>query len=138
MSLMNFESVEERNQRFLSEDTKAVLSDIDGTILYHYGSLEEIFRREDEPILLPGVMERFQECKDKGYCIYLMTARPRNMKNLTIKQLEKVGIWHFISDLWMGLPHGERILLNDEKPLGLPSARAIVVKRDKGLKDISI
>jgi phosphatidate phosphatase PAH1 len=138
ININDFESTEQRNQRFLSEDTKAILSDIDGSILYHYGSLEDIFKYENEPVLLPGVAEKFREWKKKGYVIYLMTARPQTMKSLTIRQLEKVGIYHMISGLWMGLPHGERILLNDTKPTGKPSGRFIELKRDKGLKDIDI
>jgi hypothetical protein len=37
-----------------------------------------------------------------------------------------------------GLPTGERILINDEKPSGLMTAIALNVSRDEGLGDVLV
>lgn len=119
---------------------KTIISDIDGTILNHVGSLHNIYRTTQH--VLPGVIEKFGEWKGKSYFIVLITARPESMRRFTELQLEKLGLYFDV--LVMGASHGERIVLNDEKPGGdgyeqMPvTASGITIKRDKGLGEVNV
>jgi hypothetical protein len=114
---------------------KTIFCDIDGTLLYHHGSLDAI-AHHPEPIVLDGVVEKMRLWYNLGCRIIVVTARPSSMEALTRFQLEKVGIPFHV--LLMDCTHGERVVINDEKPTGEPSARAVVVKRDKGFKDVNL
>jgi hypothetical protein len=59
------------------------------------------------------------------------------MRKFTEKQLEQAGI--FYDMLIMGIGGGVRVLINDYKPNSTEeTAVAIVVDRDKGIKNIEI
>jgi len=115
-----------------------VLCDIDGTILYHHGSIADI--KEYEAVLLEGTKEKLEEWNKLDYYIVLLTARPEDMRDMTIKDLERFELPY--DRLIMGLPNYCRVLINDEKPymmqdnINPDTARGIMVKRDKGIKDI--
>ena len=64
--------------------------------------------------------------------IILVTARPKYLKKVTIKFLEKHGIR--FDHIIFKLPRGERILVNDEKPGNIQTAFAWNVKRNEGFK----
>ena len=109
---------------------KTIFCDIDGTLLKHHGDqcLYNIMKKPPE--LLPNVIETIGCWKDNEYKIILTTGRPERMRNLTQEQLDTVGI--FYDMLIMGLPHGERIVINDSKPSLSSTAIGVVVERNKG------
>lgn len=112
---------------------KTIFSDIDGTII-------EQLRFEDldpnvAPIL-PGVKEKFDEWYEIGHYIVLTTARPEELREATIKQMETAGIRYH--QLVMGIGREERYLINNSAKLTPEISRAIgvPVKRDGGFSDI--
>lgn len=120
------------------EEAKTIITDIDGTILYHHGSLEDI--RNNEPILLEKVKDRFDEWISKDYVIVIMTARPESFREETEQTLDKFGLKYH--SLLMGMSHGERIIINDQKSYNgwedRVSCSAIEVKRNGGFADLNI
>lgn len=115
----------------LSNLPKTWLIDIDGVIFKHNLYLECKSQKTEK--VLPGVKEFFKKIP-KSDKIILLTSRSKKYKNYTITQLKKNKIrYDFII---FDLPVGERILINDIKPRGLKTAKAINVKRDKGLKGV--
>lgn len=117
---------------------KTIFCDIDGTILKHQGTLQEMGLAPAE--LLPGVAEKFNQWKAKAYTIILTTGRPESMRDVTQAQLESFGI--FYDMMIMGLSNGARVLINDVKPhgpqAGLPMAESFNVRRDRGLQDVNV
>lgn len=112
---------------------KTIFIDIDGTVLRHNGDLSK--QMLTPAIVLPEVMERFNEWNRKGYYIVLTTGRKECMREMTVKALLDNGI--FYDQLVMGLPRGERILINDTKPDMDQTARAFVVVRNEGIGKVS-
>lgn len=115
----------------LSTLPKTWLLDIDGTIVKHNGH-----KLTDKEQLLPevkNILERNIRIEDT---IILTTSRKDNESN-HIKELIK-DICKCNVKLVSQLPHGERILINDQKESGLNTAYAINVKRDNGLSNVSI
>lgn len=98
--------------------------DLDGTILEHDGYLNSGDR------VLPGVKEFYQRLP-KTDTIVILTARDHSVRSMTIDFLKSQGIWYSV--ILFGMPVGERILLNDQKPAGLITAIAVSLKRDQGL-----
>lgn len=109
----------------LSNLRKTWIFDLDGTIVVHNG-----YKRDGEKIL-PGVLDLFQKIKDDF--IIIITARDASERESTVQFLQKNGLRH--DQIIFGVPVGERILLNDEKPGGLITAHAVSLKRDIGLED---
>ncbi len=105
------------------------LIDLDGTILRHNGHLEGCEE------LLPGVKGFWDKIPTKDL-IVLLTARQAAYSKDTVDFLRSQGIRfdHIIFDL----PSGERVLLNDMKPSGLPTAHAINLERNDGLSEIRV
>jgi hypothetical protein len=103
--------------------------DLDGTIMKHKGN--DVVWGEDDEELLPGVKELW-ETIPKDDIIILVSARSGKYKNSALKLLEKENIRynHVIFDL----PRGERILVNDTKPLGLKTAIAWNLNRNQGFE----
>ena len=118
-----------------NEMKKTVFVDIDGCLIEHYGNLSVQISKD--PILLTGTIEKLNEWDAAGYKIILITGRRESARKITEKQLASVGI--FYDQLIMGLPRGERILINDKK-IGRnnPVARAIELTRNYGIGDIKI
>ena len=110
---------------------KTIFCDIDGTLLKHHGGLYPITQNEAE--ILPNVIDAISVWKGKDYKIILTTGRPESMRELTVEQLSSFGIFYDI--LIMGLPRGERIVINDSKPNGTKTATAINIERNKGLTE---
>ena len=113
---------------------KTVFIDIDGTVLKHNGDLSTQINSDCS--VLNGVIEKFNEWNRKGYHIVLTTGRKECMRELTQRQLQKFGL--FYDQLVMGLPRGQRVLINDTKPDMESTAVAFTVKRNKGILDIDI
>ncbi len=118
----------------MTERPKTIICDLDGTLIHHFGSLSR--QTSNEPVLLDGVIETFDEWDRKGYRIILLTGRKESMRQKTIEQLESLNI--FYDGLIMGVGGGERILLlNDRKPNSdKDTATAINVERNKGIKHL--
>ena len=112
----------------------SLLIDIDGVLLSHPGTDENIFN--DEQFILPGVLEKLSEWRFLGHTIILTSARPESMRDFTIKQLEKHKIIYNV--LLMNLPHGRRYLLNDMKEFDKKTAIGISIPRDEGLINVSL
>ncbi|MCX8130429.1 MAG: hypothetical protein N3I35_10055 [Clostridia bacterium] len=103
---------------------KTWILDIDGTIFKHNGYLKQ------DNALLPGISELFRGIGDEDIVI-LLTARDEVYRMETECALAGSGLrWNY---LIMGVPHGERILINDKKPSGLITAYAVNVERDGGI-----
>lgn len=113
---------------------KTIFCDIDGTLFYHRDSLSDMISHK--PHLLNGVLEKFQEWREKDYFIILTTARPEGTRIQTELQLKSVNI--FYDKLIMGLPVGPRVVINDMKPNGMITAEAINLKRNSGLSEVDI
>ena len=114
---------------------KTLFIDIDGTLVRHHGNMTNMFQYEME--ILPGVIEKLNEWDAKGYKIILTTGRKECLRKRTKKQLLKNGV--FYDQLIMGLPRGERILINDIKPNNdMITASAIQINRNEGLINVKI
>ena len=117
-------------------ECKTIFCDIDGTLIYHHGSLSKQYL--SQPTLLEGTIEKLNEWDRKKYNIILVTGRRESMRKSTESQLEKLGI--FYDQLIMGLGGGQRVLINDLKPYNddKPTATVFNVVRNKGIKDVEI
>lgn len=116
------------------EIRKTVFCDIDGTIFMHKENLHDMVAFS--PSVLPGVISRFLEWREKDYYIILTTARPEGTREATERQLRINGI--FYDQLVMGLPVGPRVVINDRKPNGTNTAEAICIPRNEGLRYVEI
>lgn len=113
---------------------KTIFCDIDGTIFLHRTNLHTMVSLNPE--LLPGVMDKFLEWREKDYYIVLTTARPEGSRTITQIQLDRYGV--FYDQLIMGLPSGPRVLINDKKPSGMITAEAICVDRNIGIESVEV
>lgn len=107
-----------------SKLNKTWLLDLDGTIVVHNGHLN------GGDILLDGVSEFFSTIPKDDYIIFL-TSRKSVYKSETEEFLKKNNIRYDL--IIYDLPHGERILVNDDKPSGLRVSHSISKKRDEKL-----
>lgn len=115
--------------------TKTIFCDIDGTIIKHNNNIHSNLLQK--PIVLDGVLDKFREWDKNNYKIILTTGRKEGNRTQTEEQLKILGINY--DSLIMGLPNGERILINDKKEKGIiNTATAINVVRNKGLKNVNI
>jgi len=120
-----------------TEKPITIFSDIDGTILKHYGSTMAVAMKNGKAEILPGVREKFEEWDLKGYNIILTTGRRESMREVTEEQLSRFGIIY--DNLIMGIGGGKRYLINDTKPDDdEPTCFGITVKRNAGLKGINV
>ena len=104
------------------------LIDIDGTIVKHNSHLIP------EQALLPGVIDFWQKIPPEDIII-LLTARSEKYSSKTEEFLAANNIRYDI--VLYNMPTGERILINDIKPRGLITAKALNVARDEGLTNIA-
>lgn len=111
----------------LSNLAKTWIIDLDGTIFLHNGYLH------GRDVLLPGVKEFFDNIP-RNDIIILITARKEMFREITESSLLESGIRFDM--LIMGLPTGERILINDTKPTGLKTSYAVNLTRNEGLGNI--
>ncbi len=114
---------------------KLIVSDIDGTLLKHWGSLDALLKNPTE--VLPGVYKKLQEWAENDYHILLVTGRKPSMKDFTIKQLSDAGI--FFDDIIFGCGRNQRILINDSKlDSDIKTAIGIMVERNIGMENLEI
>lgn len=111
-----------------------IFLDIDGVLFKHSGNLHQLMLKEPE--VLNGVYAKLNELEKMGCRIILTTGRKESQRNLTIKQLDKYGI--FYDQLIMGIGGGPRYLINDRKHDGTDTCFAININRDYGLLDVEI
>tara|TARA_R110001592_G_scaffold39802_4_gene130865 strand:+ start:1844 stop:3961 length:2118 start_codon:yes stop_codon:yes gene_type:complete len=112
-----------------------VFCDIDGTIIEHESKPN--YNNIEKKKTLQGY-KKLLEWKEKGYKIILTTARPeRQRKNLEDLLLNKNITY---DQLIMGLPSGERHLINDRKPSFPMNKMAIAheIERNTGLSEINL
>lgn len=103
--------------------------DLDGTLVRHNGY------REGKDKWLPGALEFLKAIPEDDF-ILLLTAREEAAREQTLAFLEEFGV-RFNSILFE-IPMGERILVNDTKPSGLPCAHCIKPQRNEGLVGIKV
>jgi uncharacterized HAD superfamily protein len=106
----------------LSNLPKTWLIDIDGTIVKHNGY------KNGKDILLEGVKDFFDQL-DKRDSVILLTARSEEFREITEEFLQVNHIRY--DKIIFGLPTGERILINDNKPSGLVMGHVFNKERDK-------
>ncbi len=114
---------------------KTVFCDIDGCIFKHRGDISTISTNQCR--LLPGVLQVFKIWTDKGYTIILTTGRPESLRDITDRQIRDSGLYY--NHLIMGLPRGQRVIINDMKPdTTMKTAACVNIKRNEGLKNVDI
>ena len=107
---------------------KTLFIDIDGCIFVYN---IKVVRGHEDPVLLPGSLDKMLEWKDKGYNLIITTGRHVDLHNLTQEQLKKSGVPYDL--LIMGIGGGVRVLINDTKPDGEITAKSYSLDRDAGL-----
>ena len=111
----------------MSPLSKTWIFDMDGTLVVQNGY------KFGEDKILPGVKEFFDKIPPTDF-ILIVTAREEEVREQTIEFLNEVGIR--FDKIIFGVPTGERILINDDKPSGLVTSYAVRLKRDEGLGDL--
>ena len=114
---------------------KTIFCDIDGTLIEHKGNL---VKNNTEPIsLLPSTLDQIIQWDKHSYKIILTTSRKESMRAETAAALTKAGIIY--DEMIMGLPNGDRVLINDRKPHGIRNtAYAINLVRNSGLEGVDL
>ena len=116
-------------------EPKTVFCDIDGTLLTHTGDITKNVFDDSGP--LPGVLDAIRAWDRANYRIILTTGRKESTREDTEGQLKRAGIVY--DDLIMGLPNGDRVLINDRKTRGVRNtAYAVNLVRNKGLEKVDL
>ena len=102
--------------------------DLDGTLLEHNGY------KTGKDQWLPGALEFLRSIPAEDAIIFL-TAREEGARKITEDFLARHGITY--RDIHFEMPMGERILINDDKPSGLPCAHSVRVERNAGLENFN-
>ena len=113
------------NELRLTELGHTWLLDIDGTLLKHNGY------KDGGDEVLEGVEEFFNSLREED-TVVLLTARSEDKREETEKFLRMAGIRY--DHIIFGLPIGERILVNDDKPSGRCMGYALNKRRDEKLE----
>jgi hypothetical protein len=112
---------------------KTVFCDIDGTLLNHTGDI--IKNNLEQSVVLPAVTDVLKQWDRASYTLVLTTGRKESLRSHTENQLRESGI--FYDQLIMGLPNGDRIVINDRKSNSpRNTAYAINLVRNSGLGNI--
>lgn len=114
-------------QLTMSSLPKTWIFDLDGTLVEHNGYIHG----EDQ--LLPGVKEFWKSIPDTDF-ILILTSRKSEEKCRTESFLINNNIR--FNKIIFDIPMGERVLINDDKPSGLPMAFSVRRKRNEGLVDV--
>lgn len=116
-------------------EPKTIFCDIDGTLVRHTGDIVENIQPTLES--LPNVVESIKKWDKLNYRIILTTGRKESTRTQTEKQLASLGVVYDI--LIMGLPNGDRVLINDKKTNGIRNtAYAVNLVRNDGLNNIDL
>jgi uncharacterized HAD superfamily protein len=110
--------------------------DIDGTVLFHHGSIGAIL--QNKPRALPGAVEKLRELRYNGHMVILTTARDEGLRQITEGHLRDCQIPYDM--LICGITKGLRIIVNDSKPSmpGADTAIAITVERNEGIRCVNL
>lgn len=111
-----------QNEIHVSPLAKTWILDLDGTIVVHNGPY---IYGEDR--FLPGAKEFLENIPAQDMIIFL-TARNNYEKPHTLEFLKKNNVRY--DHIIFNAGHGERILINDNKPDGLITALAVNTTRD--------
>ncbi|MDR1123670.1 MAG: hypothetical protein LBL61_03530 [Elusimicrobiota bacterium] len=104
--------------------------DFDGTLVEHNGY------KTGEDKWLPGALDFLRSIPADDY-ILILTARFEYWAPAKTKEfLAKHDVRY--NEILFGIPQGERILINDDKPSGLCCAHAVNQKRNAGPRNIKI
>ena len=112
------------------EKKETYFVDIDGTIFEY--RLFETYKTSEAKVLMNSKVF-LQQKRDEGHMIILTTARPEELREHTILELQSNNIPYH--KLIMGIERGPRYLINDMDPKK-PGKRAIAInlRRDNGIK----
>ena len=99
--------------------------DLDGTLVKHNG-----YKTDGHDTLLDGI-DTLSQIKEEDMVI-IVTARDRKYAAQTEGFLTGNGIRY--NHIIYNVPYGERILINDMKPSGLPMSVAIDTDRDRACR----
>ena len=108
---------------------KCLFVDIDGTLITNSSHHFPPYTGSGEPI--EDNIDLIAELHEQGKAkIILTTSRPERLRQLTIQELQTKGIP--FDDLVMGLPHCQRIVINDfARSNPYPSCSAINIPRNE-------
>lgn len=112
----------ENNTIKLSALSHTWILDIDGTIVKHNGYLIDGL-----DTLLEGADDFIKNIPQKDMIVFL-TSRDEKYRKLTEEFLTDNNIRY--DYIIFNVPYGERILINDDKPSGLPMSIALRKKRN--------
>lgn len=115
----------------MSSMGKTWILDLDGTILKHNG-----YKIDGKDSFLPGAEEFLKSLPESDMIVFLTSrkdevidGKERQIQKETEDFLREHGIRY--DQIIYNAPYGERILINDSKPSGLPMAYAFRPKRDE-------
>ena len=108
--------------------------DFDGTLVRHNGYKDGITNTDE---WLPGALDFLHSIPADDY-VLILTAREdeEDVRNRTIEFIRAAGVR--FNDIKFGMPMGERVLINDNKPSGLVCSHAITPERNQGLKESKV
>lgn len=104
---------------------KTWIFDLDGTVVKHNG-----YKTDGKDTLLAGAVEFLERVPENDMIIFI-TSRTDNEREQTERFLAENHIRY--DYIIYNAPYGERILVNDKKPSGLPTALAFNTSRDSFL-----
>ncbi len=114
---------------------KTVFCDIDGTLLKHHGDIIANAAATTDAsgaTVLPGAFEHLKAWEKANYRIILITGRKESERPTLERTLQSLHVPY--DQLLMGLPNGDRVIINDRKPEGQePTAYALSPARNEGL-----
>lgn len=111
-----------RKKLVLSKLGHTWILDLDGTLVKHNG-----YKMDGHDSFLAGAKEFLNSIPDKDMIIF-MTSRREEYRSVTEMFLRSNNIKY--NQIIFGLPYGERILINDNKPSGLKTGYTILKRRD--------
>jgi len=108
--------------------------DFDGTLVRHNGYKDGITNTDE---WLPGALDFLHSIPAEDY-VLILTAREDEPKvrRRTIDFIHAANVR--FNDIKFGMPMGERILINDNKPSGLVCSHAICPERNRGLEQLKV
>jgi len=108
---------------------KCLFVDIDGTLITNSSHHFPPYVGSGEPI--ENNIDLLADLHEQGKAkIILTTSRPENLRKITIMELQTKGIPY--DELIMGLPHCQRIIINDfARSNPYPSCSAINIPRNE-------
>jgi len=114
---------------------KTIFCDIDGTLVEHKGDIVKNY--QEPPSVLNNVLHTLKQWDKHNFKIILTTGRKESTRDATVNQLTELGIVY--DQLIMGIPNGDRVLINDKKTNGVRNtAYAINLVRNEGMDHLDL